>query len=98
MSPSVSRSIIDAIHSGALATASTTPDLVFGFEVVIACPNVPPEILLPRQTLARPVGLRRGGAEAGGAVPEELQGLRGWGERRTEGGGAGLRDGLQQGP
>jgi phosphoenolpyruvate carboxykinase (ATP) len=42
------RSIIDAIHSGALASAPTTRDPIFGFEVVTHCPGVPAEIMLPR--------------------------------------------------
>lgn len=44
------RAIIDAIHSGALATAPTKTDPVFGFEVVTQCPEVPPEILWPENT------------------------------------------------
>src|SRR5690606_18086374 len=44
------RAIIDAIHSGELADAPTEADPVFGFEVVTACPNVPDEILVPKQT------------------------------------------------
>ena len=44
------RSIIDAIHSGALAIANTQPDPIFGFAVVAECPNVPAEILIPRKT------------------------------------------------
>ena len=46
------RAIIDAIHSGALATAKTQPDPVFGLGVVVECPNVPQEILIPRNTWA----------------------------------------------
>ncbi len=46
------RSIIDAIHSGALASASTQRDPVFGFGVVTECPNVQGEILIPRNTWA----------------------------------------------
>ena len=42
------RAIIDAIHSGALATAKTQTDPVFGFSVVTECPYVLPEILIPR--------------------------------------------------
>ncbi|MBV8353290.1 MAG: phosphoglycerate kinase, partial [Verrucomicrobia bacterium] len=42
------RAIIDAIHSGALVTAKTQRDPVFGFDVVSECPNVPAEILIPR--------------------------------------------------
>src|ERR1700736_3419998 len=41
------RAIIDAIHSGALVTAKTQRDPVFGFDVVTECPNVPAEILIP---------------------------------------------------
>jgi len=48
------RSIIDAIHSGVLATAPTERHPVFGFDVVTECPNVPKEILMPRQTWADP--------------------------------------------
>src|SRR5437773_2588322 len=44
------RAIIDAIHSGALATAKTERDPIFGFDIVINCPGVPPEVLLPRNT------------------------------------------------
>ena len=44
------RAIIDAIHSGALASARTRRDPVFGFEVVTECPNVPSEILWPRDS------------------------------------------------
>ncbi|HET6573358.1 MAG TPA: phosphoenolpyruvate carboxykinase (ATP), partial [Fimbriiglobus sp.] len=46
------RAIIDAIHSGELATAPTAPDPVFGVNVVTACPNVPSDILVPRETWA----------------------------------------------
>ena len=44
------RAIVDAIHSGALTTAKTQRDTVFGFEVITECPNVPTEILDPRST------------------------------------------------
>ncbi|MFO0970208.1 MAG: phosphoenolpyruvate carboxykinase (ATP) [Gemmataceae bacterium] len=46
------RSILDAVHSGALANAATKRDPVFGFDVVTACPGAPPEILWPRDTWA----------------------------------------------
>jgi phosphoenolpyruvate carboxykinase (ATP) len=42
------RAIIDAIHSGALANTETERDPVFGLDVVTQCPNVPDEILVPR--------------------------------------------------
>ncbi len=44
------RAILDAIHAGALVDAPTTPDPVFGIGVVMDCPGVPREILIPRQT------------------------------------------------
>jgi phosphoenolpyruvate carboxykinase (ATP) len=44
------RAIVDAIHAGALAGAKTKRDALFGFQVVTACPGVPPEILWPRDT------------------------------------------------
>jgi phosphoenolpyruvate carboxykinase (ATP) len=46
------RAILDAIHGGALAKATTKRDPVFGFGVVTACPGVPAEILWPRDTWA----------------------------------------------
>ena len=42
------RTIIDAIHDGALGTARIERDPVFGFDVVRECPGVPADILLPR--------------------------------------------------
>ena len=48
------RSIVDAIHSGALVDAPSVDDALFGFAVVNRCPNVPDDILVPRQTWARP--------------------------------------------
>ncbi|MEO5714965.1 MAG: phosphoenolpyruvate carboxykinase (ATP) [Luteolibacter sp.] len=44
------RAIIKAIHSGALALSPTRRDTVFGFEVVMECPEVPSEILWPENT------------------------------------------------
>jgi phosphoenolpyruvate carboxykinase (ATP) len=46
------RAIIDAIHSGALAKARTQRDAIFGFDVITECPNVPSEILVPRNAWA----------------------------------------------
>ena len=50
MKLSLTRKIIDAIHNGELAKAPTQKDPVFGFEVVTACPDVPSELLTPRNT------------------------------------------------
>jgi ATP-dependent phosphoenolpyruvate carboxykinase len=46
----LTRAIISAIHSGELSKAETARDTVFGFEVPTACPGVPSEILIPRNT------------------------------------------------
>jgi len=43
------RAILDAIHSGTLAAAPTAIDPTFGLQVVAACPEVPSELLIPRQ-------------------------------------------------
>jgi phosphoenolpyruvate carboxykinase (ATP) len=50
MKLSLTRAIIDAIHSGDLQTAPTVTDPIFGFEVVTRCPGVPHEVLVPRNT------------------------------------------------
>ena len=44
------RAILDAIHDGALKSAPTQPDPIFGFDVITECPNVPSEILIPAKT------------------------------------------------
>jgi phosphoenolpyruvate carboxykinase (ATP) len=48
------RAIVDAIHSGALVSAPTTLDPVFGLAVVTTCPGVPSEMLTPRSTWPDP--------------------------------------------
>lgn len=48
MKLSLTRAIIDAIHAGQLVKAQTIKDPTFGFEVVTECPNVPRELLIPR--------------------------------------------------
>ena len=44
------RAIVDAIHSGALANAHTIEDPIFGLQVPTTCPDVPSEVLVPRNT------------------------------------------------
>ena len=46
------RAIVDAIHSGTLANANRQRDPVFGVEAITECPNVPSEILVPRNSWA----------------------------------------------
>lgn len=52
MKLALTRAIVNAIHTGALADVPTTPDPVFGFAVPQSCPGVPSEILTPRNTWA----------------------------------------------
>jgi phosphoenolpyruvate carboxykinase (ATP) len=52
MKLALTRAIIDAIHSGELASAPTQVDPVFGVHVVTSAPNVPAEVLVPRNTWA----------------------------------------------
>lgn len=46
------RAIIDAIHSGELDEMETTIDPRFGLAVPVSCPNVPDELLVPKNTWA----------------------------------------------
>jgi len=46
------RAIIDAIHAGTLADVPTVEDPVFGLQVPTSCPEVPAEMLSPRNTWA----------------------------------------------
>ena len=50
MKLSHTRSIMDAIHTGALSQAQTTEDPIFGLAIPTSCPNVPSELLIPRNT------------------------------------------------
>jgi phosphoenolpyruvate carboxykinase (ATP) len=44
------RAMIDAIHDGSLLDAPKTTEPVFGLDVPTRCPNVPDDILMPRNT------------------------------------------------
>jgi phosphoenolpyruvate carboxykinase (ATP) len=46
----LTRAIISAIHNGELSCAATVKDPVFGFKVPTSCPDVPAEMLVPRNT------------------------------------------------
>jgi phosphoenolpyruvate carboxykinase (ATP) len=48
------RAIIDAILEGTLADVSYSQDPVFGLSIPGSCPNVPSELLSPRETWADP--------------------------------------------
>jgi phosphoenolpyruvate carboxykinase (ATP) len=44
------RAMIRAILNGSLAGVETRPDPIFGVGIPVSCPEVPPEILIPRNT------------------------------------------------
>jgi phosphoenolpyruvate carboxykinase (ATP) len=44
------RAMIRAILTGTLASVETQPDPVFGLNIPVSCPEVPPEVLIPRNT------------------------------------------------
>ena len=44
------RAIIDAIHNGSFDGVATETDPDFGFEIPLECPDVPSEILVPKNT------------------------------------------------
>jgi phosphoenolpyruvate carboxykinase (ATP) len=48
------RAIVDAIHAGALDSVETVEDPIFGFAIPKTCPNVPSEVLVPRNTWKDP--------------------------------------------
>ena len=54
MSIQHTRAIIDGIHSGDVARAQTVEDPVFGVCIPTACPGVPSEVLVPRNTWKDP--------------------------------------------
>ena len=47
---SYTRAILDGIHAGVLTDAPTVREPFFGLNVVTECPNVPKEILVPKNT------------------------------------------------
>ena len=44
------RAIIDAIHDGSLDNVEYVTDPIFGLDVPTSCPNVPDELLIPKNT------------------------------------------------
>ena len=50
------RALIAAVLSGRLDDVPTAPDPVFKFDVPLACPGVPSDVLEPRRTWADPAG------------------------------------------
>ncbi len=54
-----SRAVVRAVMAGALDDVRTKTDPVFGFEVPLRCPNVPDEVLQPRETWSDPAAYDR---------------------------------------
>ena len=52
MKLSHTRAIVDAIHEGALDGVATDEDPIFGLAIPKSCPNVPTDVLVPRNTWA----------------------------------------------
>lgn len=50
MKISYTRAMIRAILNGSLAQTATTPDPIFGVGIPVSCPDVPSEVLQPRNT------------------------------------------------
>jgi len=52
MKISYTRAMIRAILNGSLSSVETKPDPIFGVNIPVSCPEVPPEVLQPRNTWA----------------------------------------------
>lgn len=48
------RAMIRAILNGTLARVETQPDPIFGLGIPVSCPDVPTEVLTPRNTWKDP--------------------------------------------
>ena len=70
------RAMIRAALSGALDTVGYERDPIFNLDVPTSCPDVPAEVLKPRNTWPDPGRLRRAGDQAGEDVRGELQDVR----------------------
>ncbi len=67
------RAIIDAILSGKLDKVSTQQDQVFGFEIPVECPDVPADILLPRETWDDPGAYDNQAKKLGGLFSKNFE-------------------------
>jgi phosphoenolpyruvate carboxykinase (ATP) len=81
------RAIIDAIHSGALADVATVEDPVFGFAVPTSCPEVPSEILVPRNTWADKAAYDEKAKKVGSLFKENFKKYEGQASAEVRAGG-----------
>jgi phosphoenolpyruvate carboxykinase (ATP) len=70
------RAIVKAALSGTIGEAGFNPDPLFGFEVPRACPNVPAEILTPRNAWDDPDKFDRTARELAGLFVENFARFR----------------------
>jgi ATP-dependent phosphoenolpyruvate carboxykinase len=77
------RAIIDAIHGGALAKAATDRDPLFGLDVVTECPNVPSEILIPRNVWSDKAAYEATAKKLAGLFTTNFAAFEEGGERRS---------------
>lgn len=67
------RAIIDAIHAGALDNVETMIDSIFGMEVPMTCPDVPNELLIPRNTWASKTAYDRRAVKLAGLFADNFE-------------------------
>ncbi|MCG3128890.1 MAG: Phosphoenolpyruvate carboxykinase (ATP) [Phycisphaerae bacterium] len=70
---SYTRAIIDAIHAGSLAGVRTVRDATFGFDTIAECPNVPADILTPRNVWKDKSGYDAGARKLAGLFVENFK-------------------------
>jgi phosphoenolpyruvate carboxykinase (ATP) len=73
MKLSLTRAIVNAIHSGELAQAKTQTDPVFGLEIPVTCPGVPSDVLVPRHTWKDPAAYDAAAQKLAGLFRDNFQ-------------------------
>lgn len=73
MKLSYTRSMVSAIYDGSLADAPTERDPVFGLDVVTSVPNVPSEVLIPRNTWSDKAAYDKAAATLAGLFIENFK-------------------------
>ena len=67
------RAMINAILDGKLIKVETKPDPIFGIHVPVSCPDVPPEVLNPRNTWKNPKAYDEKARELAGQFIENFK-------------------------
>jgi phosphoenolpyruvate carboxykinase (ATP) len=67
------RAIIDAIHTGALASSKRQRHSVFGFDTVTECPGVPTQFMWPRDTWKDPAAYDAAARKLAGLFMENFK-------------------------